>query len=93
MAKLQYRLKVYPAGLRHKLCRNLEIFRQDTLDRLCDAVLEAFAFSKEQLYEFCMKNQMYQDDNYRSDPEDGKLHCGGDRQSRPAQGSEFLAAL
>lgn len=54
MAKLQYRLKVYPAGLLHKIYRNLEIFGQDTLDRLCDAVLEAFAFSKEQLYEFCM---------------------------------------
>lgn len=93
MAKIQYRLKVYPAGLGHKVYRNLEICGQDTLDQLCDAVLEAFAFSKEQLYEFCMKNQMYQDDNYRSDPEDGKLHCGGDRQSRPAQGSEFLAAL
>lgn len=28
MAKLQYRLKVYPAGLGHKICRNLEIFGQ-----------------------------------------------------------------
>ena len=72
MAKRQYRLKVYPAGLGHKVYRNLEICGEDTLDQLCDAVLEAFAFSKEHLYEFCMNNQMYQDDNYQSDPEDGK---------------------
>ena len=42
----------------------------ETLDRLCQIILESFDFTDEHLYEFCMDNRMYQEYNYHSDPEE-----------------------
>ena len=41
----------------------------ESLDRLCGIILEAFDFIDEHLYEFCMDNRMYSEDAYQSAPE------------------------
>lgn len=69
MAK--YTLRVYPAGLGRTVYRTIEISGKETLDRLCEFILESFDFIHEHLYEFCMDNRMYSEDNYRYNPEDG----------------------
>ena len=66
----QYLIKVYPIGLGREVYRNIEISGEDTLDRLCQIILESFDFTDEHLYEFCMGNRMYQEYNYQSDPEE-----------------------
>lgn len=50
--------------------RNIEICGDETLDRLCQIILEAFDFDDEHLYEFCMDNCMYSENSYQSDPEE-----------------------
>ena len=50
----QYVLKVYPLGLGNEVYRTMEICGDSTLDQLCDAIMEAFDFFHEHLYEFCM---------------------------------------
>ncbi len=69
MAK--YTFKVYPAGQGRTTYRTMEISGKETLDRLCEFILESFDFIHEHLYEFCMDNRMYSEDNYQYDPEDG----------------------
>ena len=64
-----YKLRVYPAGMSREVDRVLEICGGDTLDRLCESILEAFDFIHEHLYEFCMDNKMYSDYSYQYDPE------------------------
>ena len=66
----QYSIKVYPAGMGREVYRNIEICGDETLDRLCQIILEAFDFDDEHLYEFCMDNCMYSEDSYQSDPEE-----------------------
>ena len=44
---------------------------KDTLDDLCEFILESFNFIHEHLYEFCMDNRMYSEDSYQYEPEDG----------------------
>ena len=67
----RYTLKVYPAGQGRTTYRTMEISGKDTLDRLCEFILESYDFIHEHLYEFCMDNRMYSDDSYQYDPEDG----------------------
>ena len=67
----QYLMKVYPAGRGREVYRNIEICGDSTLDELCQIILEAFDFTDEHLYEFCMDNRMYREYNYQSYPEDG----------------------
>ena len=69
MAK--YTFKVYPAGQSRTAYRTMEISGKETLDRLCEFILESFDFIHEHLYEFCMDNRMYSDNSYQYDPEDG----------------------
>ena len=69
MAK--YTFKVYPAGQGRTAYRTMEISGKETLDRLCEFILESFDFIHEHLYEFCMDNRMYSEDNYQYDSEDG----------------------
>ena len=69
MAK--YTFKVYPAGQSRTTYRTMEISGKETLDRLCEFILESFDFIHEHLYEFCMDNRMYSEDKYQYDPEDG----------------------
>ena len=64
----QYVLKVYPLGLGREVYRTLEICGDSTLDRLCEAILDAFDFSHEHLYEFSMDNKMYSDNCYQFQP-------------------------
>lgn len=69
MAKCTF--KVYPARQGRTVYRTMEISGKETLDRLCEFILESFDFIHEHLYEFCMDNRMYSEDNYQYDPEDG----------------------
>ncbi len=68
----RYTLKVYPAGRGREIYRTIKISGKDTLDRLCEFILEAFDFIHEHLYEFCMDNRMYSENSYVYDPEDGR---------------------
>ncbi len=66
----RYTLKVYPAGQGRSVYRIMEISGKDTLDRLCEFIMESFDFIHEHLYEFCMDNKMYSEDSYQYDPDD-----------------------
>lgn len=66
--RIQYTLKLYPAGLGRSVYRTMTICGTDTLDQLCMAILSAFDFTAEHLYEFCMDNKMYSEDCYRFNP-------------------------
>lgn len=70
--KKKYTLKVFPAGAGREVYRVIEISGDHSLDDLCGAILSAFDFIDEHLYEFCMDNRMYSDYSYQSDPEDGE---------------------
>lgn len=50
-------MKVYPVGWGDEVYRNIEICGDATLDQLCQIILEAFDFTDEHLYEFCMDNK------------------------------------
>lgn len=65
----QYLMKVYPVGRGREVYRNIEICGDNTLNQLCQIILEAFDFIDEHLYEFCMDNRMYSEHSYQSDPE------------------------
>ena len=64
----KYTLKVYPVGLGREVYRVMEISGEHTLDDLCDAILTSFDFDDDHLYEFCMDNKMYSENNYVSAP-------------------------
>jgi hypothetical protein len=66
----RYTLKIYPAGRSREIYRIIVISGKDTLDDLCEFILESFNFIHEHLYEFCMDNRMYSEDSYQYDPED-----------------------
>ena len=70
--KKQYSIKVYPAGIGREVYRNIEICGDQSLDQLCSVILEAFDFSEDHLYEFCMDNRMYSKNSYRSFSEFGE---------------------
>jgi len=65
----KYRLKVYPKGNGRSVYRVIEICGDLSLDNLCGSILEAYDFIDEHLYEFCMDNRMYDENNYQSHPE------------------------
>lgn len=71
--RIQYTLKVYPAGLGRSVYRTRTICGTDTLDQLCMAILNAFDFTAEHLYEFYMDNKMYREDCYRFNPVEDDL--------------------
>lgn len=66
----RFTLKVYPAGQGRSVYCIIEISGKDTLDRLCEFIMESFDFIHEHLYEFCMDNKMYSEDSYQYDPDD-----------------------
>ena len=68
----KYTLKIYLPGTARSVYRVLAISGNDTLEKLCTAILEAFDFSDEHLYEFCMDNKMYGEDSYYRCPEEGQ---------------------
>ncbi len=49
--KQKYTLKVYPKGESRSVYRALEISGDDTLNRLCGAILDASNFIDEHMYE------------------------------------------
>ena len=57
----KYTFKIYPVGRSKEIYRIIEISGNSTLDDLCDAILEAFDFTHEHLYEFCLNNKPYCD--------------------------------
>ena len=61
----QYSMKVYPAGRGRDVYRNIEICGNESLDRLCETILEAFDFIADHLYDFCMDNRMYREESYQ----------------------------
>ena len=63
--KKKYTLKVYPAGAGREVYRVIEISGEHSLDDLCGAILSAFDFIDEHLYEFCMDNRMYSQYSYQ----------------------------
>ena len=65
----KYQMKVYPKGLGRNVYRVLEICGKDTLMELCDAIMDAFDFIDEHLYEFCIENGPYQPGNYHRQPD------------------------
>lgn len=69
---MQYTFKVYPKGRGRECYRVIRISGKETLDTLCEAVIEAFDFDGGHMYEFCMNNRMYDAGNYQSDG-DGKF--------------------
>lgn len=70
--KKKYILKVFPVGAEREVYQVIEIFGDHTLDDLCGAILSAFDFIDEHLYEFCMDNRMYSDYSYQSAPKRGE---------------------
>ncbi|MCD8141690.1 MAG: plasmid pRiA4b ORF-3 family protein [Clostridiales bacterium] len=68
-AMKEYTFKVYPKGKGRECYRVIHISGKETLDRLCEVILDAFDFMHEHLYEFCMNNRMYEEDNYQSYPD------------------------
>lgn len=66
----QYTFKVYPKGRGRECYRVIHISGKETLDKLCEEILDAFDFEDEHLYEFCMNNKMFEEDNYQSDPDE-----------------------
>ena len=67
--EMVYTLKVYPQGRGTSVYRVLKISGSETLDKLCEVILDSFDFTNEHLYEFCMDNKMYSRNSYQSDPE------------------------
>lgn len=67
--EMVYTLKVYPQGRGTSVYRVLKISGRETLDRLCEVILDSFDFYDEHLYEFCMDNKMYSRNSYQSAPE------------------------
>jgi len=65
----KYTLKVYPQGMCREVFRTLQVFGEITLDDLHYAILDAFDFDYEHLYEFSTSGRLYDDDNYVFDPE------------------------
>ena len=68
----QFTLKVYPRGSGRSIYRIITISGGAKLDKLCGVILDAFNFSHDHLYEFCMNNKMYEWDNYQSNPDRGE---------------------
>ncbi|MCD7846195.1 MAG: plasmid pRiA4b ORF-3 family protein [Oscillospiraceae bacterium] len=62
-----YEFKVYPQGLGRSVYRVIRISGIETLDGLCAVILDAFDFSQDHLYEFCMDNKMYSGNSYQVD--------------------------
>ncbi|MBO5354202.1 MAG: plasmid pRiA4b ORF-3 family protein [Lachnospiraceae bacterium] len=67
-----YTLKVYPAGLGRTVYRVIEIAGNETLDKLCETILDAYDFTYDHLYEFCMDNKMYGRNSYQCEPMEGE---------------------
>ena len=67
----KYTFKVYPEGWGRKAYRVIEVPGVYTLDSLCAIIMDAFNFTHEHLYEFCMDNKMYSEYSYQYQPEPG----------------------
>lgn len=63
-----YTFKVYPDGLGRSVYRVLKISGSETLDELCQLILDSFDFDNDHLYEFCMDNKKYSTNSYQAEP-------------------------
>lgn len=66
----KYTFKVYPKGNAREIYRVIEMAGTKTLDDLCMAIVDAYDFIHEHLYEFCMDNKPYSDECYQYLTED-----------------------
>ncbi len=69
---LVYTLKVYPQGRGTSVYRIIKISERETLNKLCEVILDSFDFDNDHLFEFCMDNKMYSRNSYQSNPEGGE---------------------
>ena len=58
-----YELKVYPCRRAREVYRVFQISGDATFDELCAAILNLFDFDASHLYQFCMNDNIYDDDN------------------------------
>lgn len=54
---VQYKLKVYPLGLGQEVYRIFNICDKDSLEKLCDLIVDSFGCEEMHLYEFCMDGE------------------------------------
>lgn len=66
---LIYTLKVYPQGRGTSVYRIIKISEKETLNKLCEVILDSFDFDDGHLFEFCMDNKKYSRNSYQSNPE------------------------
>ena len=65
----KYTLNVYPKGAGRTTYRVIEFPGSASLDKLCETILNAFDFTHEHMYEFCMDNRPYKEYNLQYHPE------------------------
>lgn len=70
----RYTFKVYPKGRGRDVYRVFTISGEDTLDALCEYILDQFDFIHEHLYEFCMDNRPYGNASLEYQDEMGNSH-------------------
>ena len=68
----KYLFNVYPLGYGKEVYRKIEICGSYTLDDLCYTILDSFDFDNDHLYEFCMNNKKYDENNYYVKPDEGE---------------------
>ena len=56
---VQYKLKVYPQGSGREVYRIFNICDKDSLEKLCDLIIDSFGCEEMHLYEFCMDGKKY----------------------------------
>ena len=66
----KYLFNVYPLGYGKEVYRKIEICGSYTLDDLCYTILDSFDFDDDHLYEFCMNNKKYDENNYYAKPDE-----------------------
>ena len=69
----KYLLNIFPLGVWKEVYRKIEICGSYTLDDLCYTILDLFDFDNNHLYEFCMNNKKYDDNNYYARPNGEEL--------------------
>ncbi|WP_202108641.1 IS1096 element passenger TnpR family protein [Succinivibrio dextrinosolvens] len=66
ISKNGFELKVYPVGEAREVYRVFQIRGSATFEELCYEILDQFDFDYDHLYEFCMNNRPYSDENIQS---------------------------
>lgn len=62
-SKIGYEFKVYPVGRGREIYRVFQIRADATFDELCFSILDLFDFDCDHMYEICLNNRPYDQDN------------------------------